>query len=228
MARKAKPNGFLEPDPNNEDEILELYSIMTEETPDLYLRQIPTLFRRLKIPKCFVADIIGCVAYYYEFMNGRTVIYNPSNRKQTTTMRLLLAYTLTAPNAAIENVLDILDVDKLIRNVDRLLKYRDNYAHIVATWRLCVEATLPGRRYTDAELTNFKLDLPLLKRIKTHLELDPTDSRKGLSDGLLIDMLSCCAVNERDEPVNYDFDSEITHITIKVFADILGHLGELV
>lgn len=232
MARRSKQNSFLEIDPNHEDEILEIYAIMTEESPDLYLRQLPAIFRKLRIPKCFVTDIIACIAYYYELMDGRKVAYNPANRKQAMTMRLLLAYTLTAPNADIENILDILDVDKLIRNVDRLLKYRDNYAHVMATWKLCVEATTTDsskmKKYTDAELASFKLDLTLLKKIKTHLDLDASDARRGMSDALLIDMLSCCAFNERDEPVNYAFDSNVTHINFKVFADILGHLGELV
>lgn len=212
-----------------EDEILEIYTKLTEKGEDLYLSDLPELFELLRIPNCFVEEINQCISYYYKFMRSKPQLkFDSTNAKQYTTINLIHAYCVTGTVKSLEDILDIVDIDKLIRNVARLVKFRDNYKHIVDSFRLFV-ASASSKTLTDSEVINYKLTLPDLKQVKTELNLDQ-DSSAGysLSDSLLIDMLSCCATSSKGELLNFDFNKPKngTCITIKDFAEILGNLGE--
>lgn len=209
--------------PATEDEILEAYSQVAGE--DLYLEQIGDLFATLRIPECFTYDIVQCVDYYYEFIKPVPGIkFDPLNVKQYTTINLVKAYTITASLDSLDNIIDIIDIDKLIRNVNRLVKFRDHYSHIVASWRLFVLATTE-KQLSDAAVLKHRLSLVDLKTIKTKLHLDT----KELGDSLLIDMLSCSTTDVDGNIINFDFTKPKTGtvVSIKDFGEILGNLGEL-
>lgn len=210
--------------PEIEDEILDAYAELTSETQDLYLHQLPQLFDTLRIPKVFVNDILRCIDYYYEFMKPvANLQFDRENVKQYTTINLVKAYTVTVTLNNINHIIDIVDIDKLLKNVNRLVKYRNHYDHIYDSWKLFAAAAAAQQDPDD-----FQLSLPDLKRIKQVLNLDH-DARSSFSDSLLIDMLSCSATDPLGHLLNFDFTKPKVgaSITLKDFADILGNLGEL-
>lgn len=224
MARKKQTEvseKFNQIDPQYENEILETYSVLTESDPDFYLKLLPKLFRKLKIPKCFTNDIARCVDYFYE-IQGHVINSDPSKRE--TLLQMITAFTITSQVESDEDIIDIVDIDKLMKHTNKLLKYRDNLDHIKQSWELFINAssTKPPR-----DPLEFKLTLPALQEVKSYLNIDSNPKQK-LSDGFLIEMLSCCSVD--DSGTLNSFELERNHqglfVGIKDFACILGTLGE--
>lgn len=205
-----------------EDEILDAYGKLTVENPDLYLRQVPELFHQLKIPECFTDDITEVIGYYYEVMQKENFIVDYKNHKQYITLQLLRHFTITNASDFPNNIIDIIDIDKLIRCTNRLVKFRDNYNHIYKSWMLFINASNMKDKHQDP--VGQRLTLPALQSIKTSLGLDEQE----LGDSFLIDMLGCCSTDTDGEIVNYDFEKLKlgTSVSIKDFAEILGNLGE--
>lgn len=114
------------------------------------------------------------------------------------------------------DVSDIIDVDKLLKFMGRLISMRDNYDYILECWALFVDACQgPQRDYTQCVLT-----LQDLQKIKKVLALD------DLADSLLIDMIGCGSGTADGHIFNYSLDLQGAHVTFKDFADILGRSGE--
>ncbi|CAK9439288.1 uncharacterized protein LODBEIA_P34830 [Lodderomyces beijingensis] len=221
---------YEQPTPEIEDEILEAYSDVLgedkdeEEDQDLRLSHLPQVFRILKIPRVFVRDIETAIEYYYNHMGTKTGTIDRANAKQSITFDMLESYTITSPTVKTHaEILDIVDIDKLIRNLTRLVKFRDNFAHIKSSWQLFLEHS--GSKVANIE--NFKMELPQLKSVKTQLNLD-NDQHTGerLSDGFMIDMLGCCKLDSRERLLNFEFKSGGASVGIKDFAEILGRIGE--
>lgn len=195
-----------------EDEVLEAYAIITEESGDFYLKQMKKFFNQLTIPKCFTSDIIECIDSFYAL---KGTLYVSTSHKRDLILQMVLTFTITGTINNDDDIIDIVDVDKLIKYCNRLLKYRDNFDLIKETWKLFV----PEDNFIQA-----KLSLPDLQKIKQSLNLDPS----SLNDGLLIDMLGSCKTDEEGTIHNFDLgkSSKGLYITIKDFACILGNLGE--
>ncbi|KAK6459651.1 Rad33-domain-containing protein [Scheffersomyces xylosifermentans] len=241
MARGRKSTEFKKSSeyevvsPQIEDEILEVYTELAGDE-DLYLSQLPELFGILKIPECFTQDIKDCIEYYYDFIRPNAdVKFDATNVKQYTTLNLINSYSLTSNITKIHEVIDIVDIDKLIRNLNRLIKFRNNYKHIFQSWELFVAAATTEEAgisidKSESFVLNYKLSLPDLKHIKNALNLDhESQGKHSLGDSFLIDMLSCCTTNSRGDILNFDFNKPKTGlcVSIKDFAEILGNLGEL-
>lgn len=217
--------------PEIEDEILEIYSdLVDDEEQDLYLNQLPQIFQTLRIPNCFSKDIIHCVDYYYGFIKDKNVQIDPMNKRQSNTINMIHAYTISSSNIKdIGSIIDIIDIDKLLRNLNRLIKFRNNYKHILASWKLFVTSANNGKpTMTTSSLESYQLTFPDLKQIKTNLNLDADPATKTpLSDSFLIDMLGCCSTDRDGYLLNFDFDKHGACVTIKDFAAVLGNIGEL-
>lgn len=225
---------FLRLDPKIEDEILEVYGSITLESQDFFLHQLPNFLRQLQIPTCFTDDITQCVDYYYEYMHneGDDFKLNESNYKQAITFQMILAYTITASTNDMHevNIIDIVDIDKLIKNANKLVKFRNAYTRIYGSWKLFVDAATSATDSSESTVTNYQLTLPDLKKIKSFLNLDETSNGNiSLGDSFLIDMLSCCTTTQNGDIINYDYNKpkKGSYITIKDFAEILGNLDEL-
>ncbi|CAI5758182.1 unnamed protein product [Candida verbasci] len=212
-----------------EDEILECYSeiIDEEEQEDLLLNQLPTVFERLKIPSIYTKDIITCIDYYYEFMKDRDVEVDYQNIKQNNTLKLIQQFTITSNIKDMKNILDIIDIDKLIKNVNKLIKFKNHHEHIYYSWKLFVDCS-SNEEMTPDQIEFYKLTLPTLKIIKSNLNLDKDpNSKKQLNDSFLIDMLGCCKTDKNDDLINFSVERDGACVTFKDFAVILGNLGEL-
>lgn len=205
-----------------EDQILDAYGELTVENPDLYLHQVPELFHQLKIPECFTDDITQAIGFYYEVMQKKGFEVDEKSHKQHITIQLLRHFTITNASDFPNNIIDIVDIDKLIRGTNRLVKFRDNYSHIYSSWMLFIDATDMKDKHQDP--VGQRLTLPALRTIKTTLGLDEQE----LCDSFLIDMLGCCSTDIGGEIMNYDFEKLKlgTSVSIKDFAEILGNLGE--
>ncbi|CAK7901683.1 DNA repair protein Rad33p [[Candida] anglica] len=201
-----------------EDEILETYS-ESLENDDFFLHELPNFFSKLDIPNCFIKDINLCIDYYYDYIHGKDVEYNPNHAKQSTTLQFIKSYTITPVANDIEAIIDVVDIDKLVKNCCKLIKFRNNYNLIYDSWSLFVGRIIDKK----TDITSHKLTLPHLQKIKKDLGLD-----NDLSDSLLIDMLGSCATVD-GEIVNYDWEKVKSgkYVTIKDFAEIMGQLGEL-
>ncbi|KAG7665764.1 uncharacterized protein J8A68_000784 [[Candida] subhashii] len=183
------------------------------------------------IPKCFIEDIINCIDYYNLIIKPSSSSSNgglkldPLNPKQSMTISLIQAYTITNNvNNDLNNIIDIIDIDKLLRNVNRLIKFRNNYNHIQQSWKLFVMSCCSTTNIeNDRHIENYKLTLPDLKTIKTNLNLDNPQT----NESFLIDMLSCCTHDSNGHILNFDYtkNKHGPHISIKDFAEILGNLG---
>ncbi|KAK6465791.1 Rad33-domain-containing protein [Scheffersomyces coipomensis] len=233
--KSIRSEAYLEVSAQAEEEILEAYSIILgEEEQDFYLHQLIELYDYLKIPSCFTADFKRCIDYYYEFIRPNTELeFDATNVKHYTTLNFIHAFTITGKINKLNMIIDIIDIDKLIRNSNRLLKFRDNFNHIYQSWEMFVTAsTISGSssEINEQFILNYKLGMKELKKIKTDLQLD-TDRKTAavLGDSFLIDMLSLPTTNERGEILNFDFNKPKIGlcVTIKDFAEILGNLGEL-
>lgn len=230
----AISEGFQRVDPDIEDEILGVYSIATKESDDLYLNQLPKLLSNLKIPICFTNDITQCIDYYYEYMHSQSgdIKVNGLNYKRDISLQLVQAYSINTSqiDSATINIIDIIDIDKLIKNFNKLIKFRNAYKHIYQSWKLFVDGATSINNGDESVVISYQLTLPDLKKIKSVLRLDEeTHSRSPLGDSFLIDMLSYSSTTHSGDPINYDFNKakKGSYITIKDFAEILGNLGEL-
>lgn len=225
MARKKQiseiSQKFDQIDQDHENELLEAYSILTESEPDFYLQLLPKLFRNLKIPKCFTSDITRCVEYFYELQGA---VMSSDSSKRDIVLQMITAFTITSQIESDDDIMDIVDIDKLIRHTNKLLKFRDNFNHIKQSWELFVDASSGD---TPADPLSFKLTLPALQGVKSYLNLDSNPNQQ-LSDGFLIEMLSCCSTDDLGTLNNFDLDrqQEGLFVGIKDFAYILGALGE--
>lgn len=211
-----------------ETEILELYATLTEPEPDFYLKLLDKFFKKLKIPKCFTTDILECVEYFYD-VQGTLVTSNNSKRDITLLMINTFTITSTSQVHSDDDIIDIVDIDKLIKYTNKLLQFRDNFDHIKQSWQLFVEGSRPpsddGPR--DINPLDFKLSVPGLKNVKSYLNLD-SNPKQQFSDAFLIDMLSCCSSDHQGNLYNFDLHRQQQGlcIGIKDFAYILGTLGE--
>lgn len=209
----GKSSSFPKTDPAIEDEILEAYTAVLGASPDLLLRHMPALFKLLKIHPCFSKDVTSCIAYYYNHMHGKGPL-DASVHRQYIAHCMLMDYTITTGN----DIYDIIDIDKLIVQVNRLVKFRNAYPHIYTSWKLFVDAAEPECAHPE----EYQLTFVGLKSIKTALDLD----LESVTDSFLIDMLGCAA---GDGVKNYDLNrvKAGTAVSIKDFAEVLGQLDEL-
>lgn len=206
-----------------EEEILAVYAELTESEEDLYLKSLERIFEILRIPKCFTRDIVSAVEYYYE-LQGNIVRFN--NSKSDIVILMITLFTITSIIKSDDDIIDIIDVDKLISYTNLLLKFRDNFNLIKESWSLFVEV-VEDETLNTSRLLDYNLTLADLKKVKTALQLDGS-GKQTLSDVLLIDMLSCCNTDESGRIHNFNFtkNSKGLFIDIKDFAFILGSLGE--
>lgn len=232
MSRRSKQRSsgklkdFPEVFPDISDEILDAYSDLTIDNPDFFLHQIPELFSILKIPECFTDDIITAVNYYYGHMADGFEL-NLQNHKQFITLQLLRHFTITNATDDPSNIIDIIDIDKVIRSTNKLVKFRNSFRDIYTSWKLFINSSNPEQEFDESTIVNYQLTLPDLKKIKTALDLD-TDGKHALGDSFLIDMLGCCSTDSNGDIFNYDFKKikNGSSVSIKDFAEILGNLGE--
>ncbi|CAX43118.1 conserved hypothetical protein [Candida dubliniensis CD36] len=217
---------FEQVDDEIEDEIFETYSELLGDDvdhQDVILSQLPQILSNLRIPKCFTKDIEQCVDYYYDFIKDKDVHLDSLNTRQQNTLAMINSYTVTSGIKQLDEIIDIIDVEKLLYNLNRLVKFRNNYSHISKSWQLFVNSATGS---SASEI--FKLTLPDLKKIKTNLNLDSDPSTKApLSDTFLIDMLGCCSHDSKGNLLNFDFEKKGACVTVKDFAEILGQIGEL-
>lgn len=227
MSKRKSATGvskkFRTIDKDYEEEILGVYAELTETEEDLYLKSLSKVFLMLKIPKCFTKDILNAVEYYYE-LQGSIVKF--SNSKSDIVIQMIVLFTITSVVNSDEDIIDIIDVDKLIAYSNVLLKFRDNFELIKESWSLFVDV-VNDNTPTVSELLAYNLTLADLKMVKSALQLDGS-GKQTLSDVLLIDMLSCCNSDESGNINNFNFskNSKGLFIDIKDFAFILGSLGE--
>jgi hypothetical protein len=215
MARKGskKSSQFDVVIPEIEDEIIQCYSQLTSD--DLYLRQLPEFFQQLAIHHCFVYDIEQCIEYYYTVLAPLHQV-SMANRKHYTTLNMISSFTISPAITKLDDIIDIVDIDKLIIHTNRLIKFRNNYNHIYESWCLFtsqINVELPLK---------YSLTLPDLNHIKQSLNLDT-----AISSSILIDMLSCSVTDSTGNVITFDFNSAVPSVSIKNFAMILGNLGEL-
>lgn len=156
-------------------------------------------------------------------MRGKGIEFDASNVRQYTTLLLIQKYTVNANPTCIDDVIDIVDIDKLLTHTNKLVKFRNQYAHIYASWALFV-TTANTKVTSENQITNYKLSLPDLQAIKSALNIDST-----FTDSLLIDMISACMVDGSGNSICFDYDRAKygSCIMIKEFAEMLGEIGEL-
>lgn len=203
-----------------EDQILGPFADLAGPDAELHLRQVPELMYQLEIPHCFTKDIETGIDFYYANLHGRPV--DVSDHRHHITAQLVRHFTITTLTD--DDLVDIVDIDKLIARVGKLLKFRDNYDTIVDAWRLFVGAATADD-LDNQTLLGYQLALPDLKAIKGTLGLD---DGVELGDSFLIDMLGCCQTDVKGDITNYSFDriKRGSSVGIKDFAEILGNLGE--
>lgn len=220
MARKHRDiaTSFKQIDPGGEDEVLEAFSDILDALgeEDLHLHHLPQLYQKLKVPSCFVADIVDCIEYYYDV--APIVALGPARLSDRSAVVLEMARLLTVST---DEIIDVVDIDKLIRHTDKLLKFRNHYSHIYESWELFVGAAQPDPALSKQAILAYKLRLPDLLAIKSTLNLD----KASLGDLFLIDMLSCCQTDSKGYKTSFDRDG--ASVSVKNFAEILGNLGEL-
>lgn len=180
-----------------EDEILGCYLRVAGEG-DLYLSQLADVFDMLEIPSCFTARVLELIEKYYGIVESGVEI-NLKDTSHLIVVFMVQELTVTDPQAClIHQCLDIVDIDKLLKQATKLVKFRNHYHHIVASWRLFGVQV-------DEQLT-----VPELKRVRDELNIE-------ISDHMLIDMVTC------GKELNFDGAA----VGITTFAEILGKLGEL-
>lgn len=212
---------FEEVDPNIEDEILEAYERATEGGPDLYLFGLASIFHELKIPECFITDIVDCVNYYYDCLVN--VDIDESNKLHLVVMRLLEAFTISDfPN---KSIIDIVDVDKLVKRLLILVKFRNFYDVILENWQLVVFAAKGSDDLSFEGIINYKLTLKDMKKIKDKVNTDSDNKNNVASDSVLIDMISCSSIESLDFDIQKIKNGSF--VSIKDFASVLGRIGEL-
>ena len=223
--RQERSSKFNSVSAEYEDEILVAYESILGEEEDLYLLQISEFFTHLQIPNCYTKDVLACVELYYDKLRGHNIKYDADNSWHTIEIQFLQNYTLFSTFEAdsshlFDEVIDIVDIDKLLKRTAKFLFFRDNHLFIKESWGLFIKKVAADLNSTKA--LDYKLTMPDLQKLKVELGLE-----NELSDGLLIDMLGCCAT-VNGEIVNYDFSkiSQGKFVAIRDFAEILGQIGE--
>lgn len=199
-----------------ESEVLDEYEsfLNTSSSPDMLLSHIPDMLDNLKIPKCFTVDIDECIQWFYDTGCGNV---SKLSSKWVVVEHLLTNLTISSSYNGTLEVSDIIDIDKLVRFCNRLLRFRDHYPIIEEAWKLFVYATGHG----GSKITSFRMSMKDLSKVKTHLQLD------DISDSILIDMLGCSTTTVDGEMFNYTLLPQGLTVNIKDFAEIMGQLGEL-
>lgn len=218
MARKKfiRNDKFDTVSPQIEDEILTVYSEITDGN-DLFVRDLPKFFTILNIPKWFIDDILQCIDYFYSTMLPTRLI-KISRRQDYMTLNMINYFTISSSQVStIDDIIDIVDIDKLIKQTNKLIQFKNNYSFILSNWKLFIN------HLNVDTIESYKLTLPDLKKIKTNLNLD----HNNLNDSLLIDMLSCSFTDSKGYIINFNHDISGPCVTLKSFAYILGELGEL-
>lgn len=223
----SKSKAYFEIPEEIEDEILEVYSNLVGDESDFYLHQLPDFFTELQIPPCFTFDIIKCINFYYNHCRDKTFSIDAISAKQNFTLQMIKAFTINDTITQSDEIIDIIDINKLIKNSNRLIKFRNSYDIIFQSWSLLIDASVGITNQSEEELINYHLTLPDLQRIKNLLQI--SSEANTLSDAFLIDMLSCCSTTPDGTLINFDFDKpkDGSYVSFKDFAEILGNLGEL-
>ncbi|OBA22456.1 hypothetical protein METBIDRAFT_39917 [Metschnikowia bicuspidata var. bicuspidata NRRL YB-4993] len=198
-----------------ETEVLDAYAdvLTAANEPDLVLQNMPDLLRRLDIPACFTRDICQCVEWFYA--TQQTTLARAS-LKWAVAEQLLQHLTISLTIRGRFDVSDIVDIDKLVKFCNRLVKFRDNHLRILQNWALFVDAS----GGTDGTSADHCLTLPDLVKIKSSLQLD------DIGDSILIDMLGCSRSSVDGDLFNYKLSAATLEVGIKDFAEVLGLLGE--
>lgn len=200
---------------DTETEVLDAYAdvLTSSQSPDLLLKNVPEVFRTLKIQKSFTKDVLECIEWFYATQQSNLA---KSGLNWAVASQLLRHLTISLTILGRFDVSDVVDIDKLVVFCNRLVKFRDHYGLISQNWSLFVEAAgNNGERAIDRTLT-----LQDLIKVKGSLQLD------DISDSILIDMLGCGRSNVDGEIFNYKLTSAALEVGIKDFAEVLGLLGE--
>ncbi|GEQ66984.1 hypothetical protein JCM33374_g647 [Metschnikowia sp. JCM 33374] len=199
-----------------ETEVLDAYADVLDATgsPDLVLENIPDLLERLEVPHCYTRDVSECISWFYATQHTSLA---RSSQNWAVAEQLLRHLTISATVRGVFDVSDVVDIDKLVKFCNRLLKFRDHSSNIVQSWALFVEAsgTQPGTNPVEHSLT-----LHDLGKVKSSLQLD------DIGDSILIDMLGCGRSTVDGELFNYKLASGGLEMGIKDFAEVLGLLGQ--
>lgn len=206
MARKfAKSKEFTQISGKTETEIIDAYSDILDLTgsPDVQLKHMAQVLAKLRVPGCYTSDILDCIQWFYDTSG----MYSHSGAKWNVVLQLLRQLTIS--NLDSNDVSDIVDIDKLIRFCNRLVKFRDNHREIKLSWLL----------FVDASGSKDRLTLKDLKEVKAHIHLE------DISDSILIDMLGCGSSTVEGDLLDFSFDKGPA-VGIKDLAEVLGQLGE--
>lgn len=199
-----------------EQEVLDNYAEMLDllGSPDVLLSDIPDFLDRMNVPTCFTSDIQQCIQWFYDSGCGEVT---KESANWTVAEQLLNHLTISATYGGHFEVSDIVDIDKLIKFCNRLLRFRDHFVVIKQAWRLFVEAS----GHENVDITTYRLSMKDLRLVKSYLQLD------DISDSILIDMLGCGGTTVEGSRFNYSFLPQGLAVNIKDFAEIMGQLGEL-
>lgn len=221
--RFNKSSHFLVVPEHIEKEVVEAYD---DNGSELFFSDLPNFFNQLGIPPVLFKDIANCVEYFYnQIYSKEDVVLNlEANAKQYITLKAVKSYTISLSIENVEDIIDVIHLNNLVKNCGKLIKMRDNFELIFESWALFVRASGASndKNMGRDEILTFRLTLPHLQKIKQDLGLEGS-----LSDSSLIDMLGLCATSG-DEIVNYDWDKlkDGKYVGIRDFAEILGQLGE--
>lgn len=204
---------YYETLPLFETEVLDAYAdaLASSGGEDVLLKHLPKFYENLGVPRCFYEDISQCALWFYAVWPHSDF---EASAKWPVVEQFLRHFTISTSVAGVLDVSDIVDIDKLVKCSNRLLRFRDHYGLISAGWLLFLEAA-------EKDEAHQSLDLQDLLKIKSSLQLD------DLGDALLIDMLGCGQSSATGVIFNYKFPSLKLLVNIKDFAEIMGRLGEL-
>lgn len=198
-----------------ETEVLDEYAAVLDnaQAEDVLLSDVPAILSQLKIPGCFTDDIQNCIQWFYD--TGRGHIQRGNH--WIIAEQLLLQLTISSVFQGQFEVSEVVDIDKLVRFCNRLLRFRDHFPLIKEYWLLFAELCGEGKK----DITKFKMSMQDLAKVKKYLQLD------DISDGVLIDMLGCSTRTVQGDLFNFNFSPSGLSVDIKDFAEVLGQLGEL-
>lgn len=211
-----KSSAYTEISAAAETEILDEYAAVLDsaQAPDVLLTNVPLILAQLKVPKCFTNDISTCIQWFYDSGQGHVLRHS---HRWLVAEQLLSQVTISASFQGLFDVSDVVDLDKLVKFCNRLLRFRDHYPLIKEHWLLFADAC----GYAGHDIISFKMSMRDLVKVKKHLQLD------DISDGVLIDMLGCSTRTVEGDLFNFSFLPQGLTVDIKDFAEILGQMGEL-
>lgn len=209
-----KLNTYSEISQAAETEVLDEYAAVLDNTQaeDVLLSDVPKILSQLKVPSCFTDDIQNCIQWFYDTGRGHVQRGN----HWIVAEQLLLQLTISSVFQGQFEVSEVVDIDKLVKFCNRLLRFRDHFPLIKEYWLLFAELCGEGKN----DITKFKMSMQDLAKVKKYLQLD------DISDGVLIDMLGCSTRTVQGDLFNFNFSPSILTVDIKDFAEVLGQLGE--